>query len=303
MPRVEAGTELYGVAGWPLRRTLSPRLHNAAFTALGLSAVYVPLRVSPGDGGVILAAIETLGFRGANVTVPHKEAAFGQCDQLSEDARAARSVNTLVRTASGWEGHTTDGPGLVDSLRAGGCPPEGRTVALLGAGGGARSVAVSLLKLRDVRLRLVTRDPRRAARSLAWFEALGKGSSLEILARGSVGAERALRAAGLVLNATTLGAYGSRALPCPAAWVRPDAVAVDFVYGAGTPWRRALRARGVVAFSGLGMLIHQAARSFELWTGKKALKWMQWAGGWDHELAGSGAGGGRGAEKPRRARR
>jgi shikimate dehydrogenase len=303
MPRVEAGTALYGVVGWPLRRTLSPALHNAAFTALGLPAVYVPLRVSPERGGQIVAALETLGVSGANVTVPHKEAAFRQCDQLSEDARAARSVNTLVRTASGWEGHTTDGPGLLDALRAAGCEPAGRAVALLGAGGGARSAAVSLLRLRGVRLRVVTRDPRRAARALAELDALGSGSSLEILRRGTPAAERGVRAADLVLNATTLGAFGTRGMPCPAGWVRRDATVLDFVYGADTPWLRALRGRGVTAFSGLGMLIHQAARSFELWTGRKALRWMLWAGGWDHELARSGVAPAGRAPKPRGARR
>ncbi|HVP37669.1 MAG TPA: shikimate dehydrogenase [Candidatus Saccharimonadales bacterium] len=305
MPHVEASTALYGVVGWPLRRTLSPQLHNAAFTALGIPAVYVPLRVSPDRGGRILEALETLGLCGANITVPHKEAAYRQCDQLSPDARAASSVNTLVRTESGWEGHTTDGPGLVDALCAGGCGPAGRVVALLGAGGGARSVAVSLLRLDGVRLRVVTRDPRRASRLLSGVEDVGRGSSLEIVRRGTPPAERTVRGASLVLNATTLGSHGGRDLPCPVAWVGRDAVAVDFVYGADTPWLRALRRRGGVAFSGLGMLIHQAARSFEMWTGRKALKWMLWAGGWDDELARSGrapAGArGRAAAKPRGA--
>ncbi|MBI5837594.1 MAG: shikimate dehydrogenase [Candidatus Eisenbacteria bacterium] len=298
MPAVDASTALYGVAGWPLRDTLSPRLHNAAFTALGIPAVYVPLRVRPERGDGLIAALETLGMSGANVTVPHKEAAFRGCDRLSPAARAARSVNTLVRAGSGWTGHTTDGEGLLDALARAAHDPACGPLALLGGGGSARSAAVALLRRGGLRLRLITRDPHGVARALAHADDVGAGSSLEILARGSEAAARALRSARTVLNATTLGSGSGRGMPCPPAWLRADAVAVDFVYGAPTPWRTALRARGITAFSGLGMLICQAARSFRIWTGKDPLEWMLWAGGWDREMVESGAGAGTAGKSP-----
>lgn len=283
MPRAEPVTALYGVAGWPLEFTLSPRLHNGAFTALGIRAAYLPLRVRPEHSTRLLDSLETLGFRGANVTVPHKETAFRLCGRLSPEARAARSVNTLTRTPRGWAGHTTDGVGLARFLRSVGVAADGSRIALLGAGGASRSVAQNLLGRDGVRLTLVSRDARTASRSLAGLGRPGKGSSLSIVERGSRDAQVAVRAARVVLNGTTLGSAPGGAMPCPVDWVRPDAVAVDFVYGRETPWVRALRRRHVTAWSGLGMLIHQAALAFEVWTGRDALPWMLWAGGWDVE--------------------
>ncbi len=285
MKRADSDTLLYGVAGWPLEFTLSPRLHNGAFTALGIPASYLMLRVRPEHSPRLLASLETLGFRGANVTVPHKETAFRLCGRLSPAARAARSVNTLVRTPRGWMGHTTDGEGLARFLDGIGRPAQGSRIVLLGGGGAARSVAQALLGREGVRLTLVTRDARAASRALGGLGKTAKGSSLSIVERGSRDAEAAVRSSRVVLNGTTLGSSARAPLPCPADWVRQGAVAVDFVYGRETPWVRALGRRHVAAWSGLGMLIHQAALAFELWTGKDALQWMLWAGGWDVEEA------------------
>lgn len=289
MPRVESSSALYGVAGWPLQDTLSPRLHNAAFTALGLAAVYVPLRVPPGRAAGLLGSLETLGFHGANVTVPYKEIVFRQCRRLGPEARASRSVNTLVRTPHGWEGHSTDGEGLVSFLRTAGLPSRAMNVVILGSGGAARSAAEALLRRSGVRLSMVTRSPRQAQASLAGLGRPGRGSSLEILKRGGAPARAAVESARLVLNATTLGTGSRDPLPCPATWVASGATAVDMIYGRETAWQKALRRRGRTAYSGLGMLIHQAALSLELWTGCKALSWMLWTGGWDEERIRSGA--------------
>ena len=289
MPRVEAGTALYGVVGWPLRNTLSPRLHNSAFTALGLPAVYVPLRVAPERAGTLIEALETLGVRGANVTSPHKDTAFAQCRRASPDAAAARSVNTLTRGRGGWTGASTDGPGFLDFLATAGIDSGGaaKNAVVLGSGGAARSVAVSLLGSgKGGRVTLITRDPRRAGRRFGALPRPARGGALQIVRRSGRAAADAVRSARLVINATPLGSAGIGAqLPCPPAWIGAGAVAVDLVYGRETPWRRALRTRGTTAFSGLGMLIHQAARSFELWTGRNPLEWMLWTGGWEDELA------------------
>ncbi len=290
MPRIESSTSLFGVVGWPLQHTLSPRLHNAAFTALGLDAAYVPLRVEPSRSRRLLESLDTLGFQGANVTSPHKEAAFRACGWASPAARAARSVNTLRRVEAGWEGHTTDGAGLVGFLHGEGLDPRRCAITLLGGGGAARSSAVALAALPGVRLRVVSRNPRSAAKGLEGLEELGAGSSVEFLKRGSAGSERAVRSARLVLNATRLGQVSGDELPCPGEWVSEGAAAVDFVYGRMTPWRRALRKRGRLAYSGLGLLVHQAALSFRLWTGRNPLEWMLWTADWEAERDASGGG-------------
>jgi shikimate dehydrogenase len=264
-PRPISGTtHLAGVIGWPVEHSLSPTIHNAAFAALGMDWAYVPLPVEPGSLRVAIDGLAGLGFRGANVTMPHKSESATLADELSDDARRLAAVNTLVFAGGRVHGHNTDAPGFDRFLRRdAGFDPQGRSALLFGAGGVARAVALALAGGGASRLTVAVREASRAAALRAAVE--GSGIAVETVPFDDAGAIRA----DLVINATPLGADGVTAPPIPA--LGPGTLVVDLLYRpVSTPLQLAARAAGAEAFGGLGLLLHQAALSFELWTGTPA---------------------------------
>lgn len=260
-PHPRATTRLVGVIGWPVSGSLSPVIHNAAFAALGLDWAYVALPVPPGRLGEAAAGLAALGFAGANVTMPHKEAAAVLASTLSDDAARIRSVNVLVVGPDGLEGHNTDAPGFARFLeRDAGFDPAGRSALLYGAGGAARACALSLARGGLAMLFVAVRDPARAAtlvRSLADLAVRVQVISFD----EAVGVD-----ADLIVNATPLGGAGET-LPVPP--LGPERLVIDLVYRpAVTPLLAEARKAGAAAFGGLGLLLHQAVLSFELWTGQ-----------------------------------
>jgi shikimate dehydrogenase len=272
LPGVTGSTRLAAVIGDPVRHSLSPVLHNAAFAALGLDWVYVALPVQPGAGAAAVAAMATLGIDGLNVTMPHKGAAAAAVDHRSPVAERLASVNTVTRSTRGLQGDSTDGEGFVRSLRTDeGFDPSGRRCLVVGAGGAARAVVLALADAGAAEVVVAARRPEAAAQAA---ELAGR--------RGRVGVVEDADGCDLVVNATPIGmgevvvdladAAGSGAaddLPVPARCLGPGQVVADLVYQPiRTPLVEVARARGAVAVNGLGMLIHQAALSFRLWTGE-----------------------------------
>ncbi len=256
-------TSIAGVIGWPVEGSLSPAIHNAAFAALGLDWVYVPLRVSPDGLRDALAGLEALGFSGANVTMPHKTEAADLIGNLSEDAERLRAVNTILIGSDGLKGHNTDAPGFDRFLRRDAVfDPAGKTALVYGAGGAARACALALARAGVGEIAVAVREPARADgvhRALEGFRA-----SLRVLRLEDAVEERP----SLVVNATPLGEDG-QSLPLPR--ISSDVLVVDLLYRpAVTPLLSAANAAGARAFGGLGLLLHQAALSFELWTGREA---------------------------------
>lgn len=263
-PRIHGHTRMVGIIGWPVAHSLSPAIHNAAFAALGLDMAYVPLPVPPGQVADGLAGLRALGFVGANVTMPHKTEIAERVDERSEDAARLQAVNTIVVRHDGvLEGHNTDAPGFDRFLREdAGFDPAGRDALLYGAGGAARACALALARGGLTRLVLAVRDPAR----VDGVRAAVAGSDVELLVVGLD--EAASHPADLVVNATPLGGRGERLPLPPLGGVR---LVVDLLYTpAVTPLQTAAREAGVPASGGLGLLLHQAALSFELWTGQVA---------------------------------
>jgi len=259
--RVHGGTRTVGVIGWPVAHSLSPTIHNAAFIAMDMDWVYVPMPVPPGGLPAALAGLPALGFAGANVTMPHKTDAAELSDTRSEDAERLAAVNTLVVGPDGLAGHNTDAPGFDRFLRRdAGFDPEGRSALIFGAGGAARACALALARAGLARLTVALRDAVRVRGLERSIEGLGTDVSVT----GFDEAESA--AVDLVVNATPLGAHGEE-LPLPP--LHADLLVVDLLYRpSSTPMQTAARAAGAPAFGGLGLLLHQAALSFELWTGQ-----------------------------------
>lgn len=254
-------TRLAAVIGFPVRHSLSPAMHNAAFRELGLDWIYVACEVAPGAVGAAFAGVRALGFGGLSVTIPHKAAALEAVDELTDAARAVGAVNTVVPTAGGrLRGDNTDGAGFLTSLADEGFDPTGRICAVLGAGGAARAVVHALAGAGAAEIIVVNRTPARAESTAALAGATGR-----------VGSPGDVVSADLIVNATPLGLAGSQDLPIDPELLGEGQLVVDLVPNpAVTPLMRAARERGAVAAGGLGMLVHQGALAFGLWTGRPA---------------------------------
>jgi shikimate dehydrogenase len=259
--RVGGSTRTVGIMGWPVSHSLSPAIHNAAFAALGLDWVYVPLPVHPLQLLAALAGLGALRFAGANVTMPHKAAVADLIEDLSEDARRLHAVNTIVLDGDRLQGENTDAPGFERFLRMdAGVDPSGRSALIFGAGGAGRACALALARGGASSITVAAREPARVADVAAAIEGIGTDvHAVSFDAAVNVHAD-------LIVNATPLGVR-QESLPLPP--VGPGTLVVDLLYHpAVTPLQVQARAEGAVAFGGIGLLLHQAALSFELWTGQ-----------------------------------
>jgi len=250
---------LAGVIGWPVAHSRSPRLHGFWLERHGIDGAYLPLAVRPEDFAVAVRGLVAAGFRGANVTIPHKEAAFALCDTVEDSAREAGAVNTLVFEDGRITGRNTDGIGFLANLRQHGIDPAAGPTLLLGAGGAARAIAASFRGL-GVAVTLTNRTRARAeelARSLPGCRVL------DWEARNAAAADHAL-----IVNTTSLGMSGHAPLEIDLSHAAPDASVADIVYvPLETPLITAARSRGLKTAPGLGMLLHQAVPGFASWFG------------------------------------
>ncbi len=250
-------TRMFGVIGDPIAHSLSPLIHRGWIREHGLDADYRALRVGADDLGDAMATFTRQGIRGLNVTLPHKQAVIAHCDAVSPLAQQIGAVNTLSRTADGgWRGDNTDHDGFTDALDGLlGRSPHGMHVRVLGAGGAARAVVLALHHAgADISLANRTREHAQGL-----VDSLGL-NDIEILSLQD-GLDQ-MQTVDLVVNALSLGHQASHlALPEGA-----GRLFYDISYG---PAARAVlepaRARGWATVDGLGMLVAQAARSFEIW--------------------------------------
>jgi shikimate dehydrogenase len=258
-----ATTHAVGIIGDPIRHSLSPVLHNAAFAALGLDWAYLAFEVAEGAGSAAVTAVRALGLEGLSVTMPHKADAAGAVDRLSPTAERLGVVNTVVRRGSLLLGESTDGDGFIDALRADrGFDPAGRRCVILGAGGAARAVVLALAEAGAAEVVVVGRTPSRAEGTAALAGSLGR-----------VGVAEDASEADLVVNATPVGMEGTTTsgLPVDPRLLGGGQLVADLIYApAVTAFLEAARARGAATVNGLGMLVHQAGRQFHLWTGNAA---------------------------------
>lgn len=282
-PAPTGDTKVAGVIGDPVRHSLSPVLHNAAFAALGLDWTYLAFEVPAGQGADAVAAMRTLGIEGLSVTMPHKDTVAAACDELSPSAALLGAVNCVRRVGGRLIGENTDGAGFLRSLRTQtGLDPAGLRTVVLGAGGAARAVIVALAA-EGASVTVVNRSPDAAVRAAALGAAAGSaaaeasggpsGTAAVAASAGTavIGGAEAVRGADVVVNATPLGMTEGDPLPIDPALVSDSQVVVDLIYRPErTPLLDAAAQAGATTLNGVGMLLYQAAEQFEMWTGHDA---------------------------------
>lgn len=262
MTPITGATTTVGVIGDPVRHSLSPTLHNAAFAALDIDAVSAAYPVAAGAdaGRAAVESMRTLGIRGLSVTMPHKEAVAEAADRRTAAVDALGAANCLVNDGGVIAAHSTDGDGLVRSLQVeSGIDVADRDVVVIGAGGAARAVIDSLGRA-GATIAVVNRSADRAAAAAALA---GE--------RGRVGSAADVSSADVVVNATPIGMATEPGIPVDPALLHADQTVVDLIYHpARTALLDAAEAAGATAVNGLPMLLHQAAIQVELWTGAAA---------------------------------
>ncbi|MFZ5898593.1 MAG: shikimate dehydrogenase [Bacillota bacterium] len=273
---VDARTRVCALLGHPVGHSLSPAMQNAAFRVVGINAVYVALDVFPGALRDALQGMRAMGFLGANITIPHKEAVMGLVDRLDGGAVAAGAINTVVLRNDELIGYNTDGEGFLRSLAEAGVDPAGMQVLIIGAGGAAKAVTLALARA-GVRNMVITNRTTERAEELAGLARL-RGVQAGVLPwkdveEASFSGQKAFGAAELIIQTTSLGMNpkADAGPPVPAAWFSRGQVVYDLVYNpVYTVFLAKARSAGARVVSGLGMLLHQGAASFELWTGVSA---------------------------------
>src|SRR6478735_29527 len=259
-----SGFGLAGIIGMPVVHSRSPVIHNFWLNAHGIRGAYVPLAVAPERLKAALPGLVALGFRGCNVTMPHKQTAIALLDRVNETARRIGAVNTIVVEADGTlSGFNNDGNGFVQSLRDN--KPDWRAdagpILVLGAGGSARAVVVALLENGARQIRIANRT---AAKAQAIAEEFGPAvSAIDWAERNA-----AMAGIALLVNCTNQGMIGKPALDVDLARLAPSTLVADLIYTPlETPFLAEARLRGCVTVNGLGLLLNQARLAFKAWFG------------------------------------
>lgn len=259
MTNIGANTAVVGLAGFPARHSLSPAMHNAAYVDMGLDAVFVAFEVGPERLAAAVDGVRGLGLKGLAVTIPHKQSVIELIDHLAPSATAAGAVNWVQNNGGELTGHNTDGTGFLRSLADAGVDVSDRTITVVGAGGSARSIALTLLGAgADVQV-----SARRLEAARALVESIG----------GRAVPPTAIFDADIVVNCTPVGMAGGPApegLSMAIEGLGAHHIVVDIVYAPErTPLLAAAAAVGATTVGGLGMLAHQAAEQIRLWSGRQ----------------------------------
>lgn len=266
--KITGRTRLAGIMGWPISHSRSPALHNFWLDEHGIDGVYVPLPVSPDRLDQALRALPALGFRGCNLTIPHKQMALSVVDRVDPLARRIGAVNTVVVAADGsLEGSNTDVYGFRENLRecAPDWDPKAGPAVVLGAGGAARAVVGALIEAGVAEIRIANRTVSHAdAIAGELGTPHGRISAHKWSARAAV-----LDGAAILVNTTSLGMTGEPELEIELSALPVPAVVADIVYvPLDTALLVAARRRGHRTVDGLGMLLHQGRPGFEAWFGQ-----------------------------------
>ena len=260
---INGNTALYGVIGNPVKHSFSPRMHTLAFQELEINAVYMPFLIEEQHLPQLLNAFEITGVQGFNITLPFKQKIIPYLDALSEEAELLQSVNTVARIENGWKGYSTDGSGFIRSLSASDMDLSGRSIAILGAGGAARAIAISLVMVGISNITLLNRTRSKAEQLAGLLYQIAPDANIKT----SVSPGNPIE---IIINATSVGMDGKS---CPVAddLISKSHLVVDIIYNPPkTPLLQKAASFGISCVNGIDMLLYQGIEAFEIWTGQSA---------------------------------
>jgi shikimate dehydrogenase len=267
--KISGNTRICAIIGNPVRHSLSPFIHNAAFQHFGLDYVFLALTVRSENLEEAILGIRSLGFCGVTVTMPHKTDVIKYLDGLDETGKNAGSVNTILNKDGKLIGYTTDGLGTLNALRYNGVNPFGKKIVILGAGGASRSISFIIAK--EVRELVIMNRTLKKAEKLVNDIACFLGNGLKISAKrlDHINTKQELREADILINATSLGMRPQETLtPVKANYLHSNLVVLDIVYEPiETRLLKEAKKMGAKTINGLATLVHQGAISFKIWTG------------------------------------
>ena len=252
---IDGSTQIVGVFGSPITHTASPAMHNAAFAALKMNWVYLPFHVEPQNLRAALDGVRTMNFRGVNLTVPHKILAVDIVNEMDATARKLGAVNTVVVESGKLRGFNTDGYGFSKAIKEEfDMTLKGKRILILGAGGAGRAIAIQCAHEGAAKVIVANRTPGRLPDTIG-LDAVGP----------------VIGQVDLLVNATSVGLKPGEALPITREMFRPELAVYDTIYRpAETELIRQASDAGAKFANGLSMLLHQGAKSFEIWTKRKA---------------------------------
>lgn len=269
MAVVDVSTKLIGLLGNPLGHSFSPAMHNKAFQSLGLNFFYLPIEVTAEDLSTVTAGIARMNFAGYNITVPHKIRIMDCLDSIDPLAQAIGAVNTVILEDGRTTGYNTDGEGFVRALEAeSGITAGGRCHFIIGCGGAARAIAMTLAFKEAGKIFLCNRTEQKAHELAADInEKVSLCSEVVPMETGCIDA--AIRQADVLINTTSVGMHPDEdRSPINSDLIRGGLIVSDIVYNpARTKLLRAAEKKGCQTVSGLGMLVNQGAEGFRKWTG------------------------------------
>jgi shikimate dehydrogenase len=254
---IDGSTQIVGVFGSPIAHTASPAMHNAAFAALKMNWVYLPFHVEPQNLRPALLGVRDMNFRGVNLTVPHKILALDIVDEVDPAARKLGAVNTVVVEAGKLRGFNTDGYGFAKAIKEDfDMNLKGKRVLILGAGGAGRAIAIQCNFDGAAKVIVANRTPGRFP------------DTVPLDAKSIAGV---IHKVDLLVNATSIGLQPGETLPLTREMFTPQLAVYDTIYRpAETALIRQAAEAGAKVANGLSMLLHQGAKSFEIWTKRKA---------------------------------
>ena len=273
MQKLSGKTGVICIIGNPIEHSLSPVMQNAAFTASQLDYVYVPFAVPAGKLEVAVSGLRALGVQGFNVTIPYKTAIIPLLDQLDESAESAGAVNTVKLSGTSLIGYNTDGDGLVDSLSIDlDFHPGKEQILVIGAGGAARGAIAALCRAGAKNILVCNRSLENANAVMQDMKSRYPGTHIDIIKLDQLN-EKHLNSTFLLLNTTSLGMKGEKISFINLTHLPEHAKVYDMVYSkSATPLVAEASASFIRAANGIGMLIAQGERAFEIWTGQKSPK-------------------------------
>ncbi len=270
---IKATTNIYGIFGHPVSQSLSPVMHNSAFSELGLDCVYVAFDIDPKEIAQATESLRTMGIKGINITIPHKQSIMPHLDEISPDAKLTGAVNTVKNTDGTLLGFNTDVGGVLRAIKEElGFSPDNSRVLLIGAGGAGRAVLSGFCMNNASSICIADRAAQKAQKLALEFRTHFPDVEISTLSlQDDQVISREMNNSDILINASSAGMNGENNLELPIAELREGAVVYDLVYKPlETELVTTAKELGYKASGGLSMLLYQGAESFEIWTGEPA---------------------------------